>query len=132
VNDNVAGALAFGLILGIVGTVVGGWYCVKGHNYAVAAQYEATIPGRVIGMLSGKGGPSYHYVFSINEVELDDYSDVCATAIVPGACDDKGQCWCTTLTSHSRTPALKTLPSAALVRTGSGSPCLQSDFLSSC
>ncbi len=89
-DDSLARTLAFSLFLGVVGTVVGGWHCVKGHNYAVAAQNEATIRGRVIGMLSGKGGPAYHYIFSINGVELDDYSDVCTTPIVPGACDSKG------------------------------------------
>lgn len=89
-DASLARALAFSLLLGTVGTVVGGWHCVKGHNYAVAAQNEATIRGRVIGMLSGKGGPAYHYVFSINGVELDDYSDVCTTPIVPEACDNKG------------------------------------------
>lgn len=89
-DDNAAGALALSLLLGIAGTVVGGWHCMKGHNYAVAAENEATIRGRVIGMLSGRGSSAYHYVFSINGVGLDDYSDVCATPIVPGACDNKG------------------------------------------
>jgi hypothetical protein len=41
-------------------------------------------------ILTGKGGPYYQYVFSVNGVRMDDYSEVCATPLAPGACDNHG------------------------------------------
>lgn len=91
-NKPVAHILAYCLLAGIGGAIFGGIRCVEGHTYAVAAQHEATAVGRVIGILrGGRGsGPSYHYVFSLNGVERDDSSKVCATPLAPGACDNKG------------------------------------------
>jgi hypothetical protein len=82
--------LVWGTILGFFGTVFGCWQCISGHNFAVAAQHEATTAGRVVGYFTGKGGYSYHYVFTVNGVNFDDYSKVCRTPLAPGACDHKG------------------------------------------
>lgn len=41
-------------------------------------------------MYQGKGSSAYHYVFSVNGVKMDDQSDVCATPLAPGACDNHG------------------------------------------
>jgi hypothetical protein len=77
-------------VLGFFATVFGAWHCIKGHNYAVAAQHEATTVGRVVGMYYGKGSSAYHYEFSVNAVRMDDYSEICATPLAPGACDHHG------------------------------------------
>lgn len=61
-----------------------------GHNYAVAAQHQLTAVGRFVRISSGKGGPYYHYVFSVNGVAVDDSSNVCHTPLAPGACDNLG------------------------------------------
>ena len=82
--------LVYGLLAGIGGVIFGSMRCVQGHTYAVAAQHEATTVGRVVGMLTGKGGGAYHFVFSLNGVERDDSSKICATPLAPGACDHKG------------------------------------------
>ena len=82
--------LAFCLLGGIVGLFIGTYQCVKGHIYFVAAQHEATAAGRVVGMYHGKGGSAYHYVFSVNGVEMDDQSEVCATPLARRACDNNG------------------------------------------
>jgi hypothetical protein len=82
--------LVWGMILGFFGTVFGCWQCISGHNFAVAAQHEATTAGRVVGYFTGKGGYAYHYVFTVNGVKFDDYSKVCRTPLAPGACDHKG------------------------------------------
>lgn len=81
--------LAICLFLGFFGAARGGYLCVKGHNYAVAAQHEATTVGRVVGIYKGRS-PAYHYVFSVNGVKMDDSSEICATPLVPGACDNHG------------------------------------------
>ena len=80
----------FCLLVGIVGTVVGVWQCIEGHNFAVAAQHEATTVGRVVRIYHGKGGPTWHYTFTVNEAKFDDYSGVCETPLEPGACYDNG------------------------------------------
>lgn len=82
--------LAYCLLPGIAGTLFGGVRCVEGHIYAVAAEHEASTVGRVAGMLRGKGGAAYHFVFSLNGVERDDSSKNCATPLAPGACDNNG------------------------------------------
>lgn len=82
--------LAFCFIAGIGGAIYGGIQCVQGHTYSVAAKHEATIVGRVVGISGGRGGPNYNYVFSLNGVERNDYSNVCATALAAGACDNRG------------------------------------------
>jgi hypothetical protein len=57
----------------------------------VAAQHEASIVGRITKITYGKGGSiAYHYVFSVNGVQFDDYSEVCRTPLTPGACDHHG------------------------------------------
>jgi hypothetical protein len=81
--------LAICLFFGLLGTARGGYLCVKGHTYAVAAQHEATTVGRVVGIYKGRS-PAYHYVFSVNGVKMDDSSEICATPLVPGACDQNG------------------------------------------
>ena len=78
------------ILAGIIVTFLGGYQCVKGHAYRVAAENEATAVGRVLGMSSGRGGSSYRYTFSINGVRVDDYSEVCETELKPGACYDYG------------------------------------------
>ncbi len=83
--------LVWGTILGFFGTVFGSVQCISGHNFAVAARHEATVVGRVVGILTGsKGGSSYQYVFTVNGVRFDDYSRVCRTPLAPGACEHKG------------------------------------------
>lgn len=82
--------LAFCIVGGIVGTFMGAWQCIKGHTYSVAAAQETTTVGRVVGVSNGKGGPSYRYVFSVNGVPMDDYSEVCATPLAPRACYNNG------------------------------------------
>lgn len=77
-------------VLGLFATVYGSVQCISGHNFAVAAEHEATVPGRVVGYYTRKGGYAYHYVFTVNDVKFDDYSPVCRTALAPGACDHKG------------------------------------------
>lgn len=83
--------LTFCMLFGIIGTSVGGYQCVKGYNYSVAAQHEATTVGRIVKVSYGKGGPAYRYQFSVNGVEVDDYSEVCSTPLAPDACLDNGQ-----------------------------------------
>jgi hypothetical protein len=56
----------------------------------VAALHEATVVGRITHISSGKGGPFFHYVFSVNGVKSDDYSEVCAMPLTPGACYSRG------------------------------------------
>ena len=81
--------LAFCFLLGLGGTVTGGYQCVKGYTYSVAAQREATATGKVLGVLTGKSH-AYHYEFSVNGVNVDDSSEVCATPLTPEACDSHG------------------------------------------
>jgi hypothetical protein len=84
-------ALAFLLLGGLAGSVAGCYQCVEGQIYRVAAEHESTAVGRVVGFYTGRGGSfAYHYVFSVNEVAMDDYSEVCSTPLTPGACDKKG------------------------------------------
>lgn len=79
-------------VLGFFGTVFGVPYCVIGHNYAVAAQREATTVGRITKITYGsKGSVAYNYAFSLNGVRFDDYDGVCRTPLTPGACDHNGQ-----------------------------------------
>lgn len=57
----------------------------------MAAQHEAAIVGRVTKITHGRHGSiAYHYVFSVNGVQFDDYSGVCATPLSPGACNHQG------------------------------------------
>lgn len=86
-NGPFAPALAFCLILGLVGTAVGGYQCVKGHIYSEAAQHEATTVGRVV-RVSNRG--AFKYVFSVNGVKMDDFSESCATPLTPDACYNNG------------------------------------------
>lgn len=81
-DDSTGRVLAFCLLLGIAGTVVGTWQCISGHNFAVAAQHEATTVGRVIGTYKG----DWHYEFTLNGVKFDDWSAVCRTPLAPDAC----------------------------------------------
>jgi hypothetical protein len=90
VDGGLARVLAFSLLLGIAGTVVGIWQCIAGHNFAVAAQHESTTVGRIVRIYHGKGGPTWHYTFTVNEVGFDDYSGVCRTPLEPGACYNNG------------------------------------------
>lgn len=84
-----AGFLRFIIVLGLFATAFGGFRCVQGHIYSVAAQREATTVGRVVGIYRGKS-PAYHYVFFVNGVKMDDSSEICVTPLVPGACDKNG------------------------------------------
>lgn len=78
-------------VLGFFGTAFGVPYCVIGHNYAVAAQHQATTVGRITKITYGsKGSVAYNYAFSVNGVHFDDYSEVCLTPLAPGACDNRG------------------------------------------
>ncbi len=69
--------------------LIGGYQCIKGHNYSVAAQHESTTVGRIVRVTQGKSR-AYHYDFSVNGVTMDDYSEVCRTPLAPGACDNHG------------------------------------------
>jgi hypothetical protein len=82
--------LMYCLLAGVAGTFIGAYQCVKGYTYSVAAQNEASTAGRVVGMYHGKGGPAYHYVFTVNGVKFDDASKICATPLAPRACDNNG------------------------------------------
>lgn len=86
-DDTVAKGLIFCLLAGIVGTIVGCWQCISGHNFAVAAQHESTAVGRITGY--GKHG-AFMYKFPVNGVMMDDYSAVCRTSLAPGACHLNG------------------------------------------
>ena len=83
--------LGLSMALGIFSTLAGSYWCAVGYNYSVAAKHESTTVGRVLGMISGRGGSAFQYVFYVNGVALDDYSDVCATPITPDACHNHGQ-----------------------------------------
>lgn len=85
-----ARVLMFCMLMGIIGTAVGGYQCVEGYNYSVAAQHEATTVGRIVKVENGKGGPAWRYEFSVNGVKVDDYSEVCATPLAPDACFSNG------------------------------------------
>jgi hypothetical protein len=77
--------------VGFFSAFFGGWNCVTGHTYSIAAQHEATIVGRMTKITHGRhGSVAYHYVFSVNGVQFDDYSGVCRTPQAPGACDHQG------------------------------------------
>lgn len=65
--------------------------CAAGYIYSVAAKHEATTIGQIVRVGHGKGGPYYHYEFSANGPKVDDYSDVCSTALTPDACWNNGQ-----------------------------------------
>jgi hypothetical protein len=83
--------LMYIIVGGLFGTVYGGYKCIEGHTYSVAARHEATAVGRVVEISSGRGGEEeYNYVFSVNGVKMNDYSNVCATPLAPGACFNKG------------------------------------------
>lgn len=82
--------LAFSLVAGLFGTYFGGYHCINGYNYSVAAQHEATAVGRVVGIYRGRHGSAYHYEFSVSGVKMDDYSEVCETPLAPGACNNNG------------------------------------------
>ena len=82
-----ARALAFCMVLGMVGISVGGYQCLKGHTYSVGAQHETTTMGRIVGV--GRKG-TLRYEFSANGVTVDDYSDVCVSQPAPDACATNG------------------------------------------
>lgn len=88
--DTSDGILALCLFLGLIGTVVGVFQCIKGHTYSVAAQHEATTVGHMLQVHHGKGGTSYHYEFSVNGARVDDDSDVCTTPLKSDACWNNG------------------------------------------
>jgi hypothetical protein len=86
-----ARVLAFCFLLGLACTAVGGYQCVKAHTYSVAGQREATAVGRITHISHGRGGTVfYHYVFSVNGVKMDDYSEVCASPLTLDACYNHG------------------------------------------
>jgi hypothetical protein len=90
-DDSTGRALTFCLLLGIAGIVVGIWQCVSGHNFAVAAQHEATTVGRIVKFSDGgRSGPSWDYEFTVDGVRFDDYSSVCRTPLAPDACYNNG------------------------------------------
>ena len=62
---------------------------MQGDTYRVAAEHEATAVGHVVHVYHGKS-TSYRYVFSVNGINVDDTSPICATALVRGACDNHG------------------------------------------
>jgi hypothetical protein len=74
----------FGLIL----TGFGCYQCVKGHDYRVAAEHEATTVGHIVHAPRGKG--VYRYEFSLNGVKMDDSSNLCTTPLTPDACYNYG------------------------------------------
>ncbi len=83
--------LTWCVVLGFFGTLFGVPYCLIGHNYSVAAQHEATTVGRITKITYGsKGSVAFHYAFSVNGVQFDDYSGVCRTPLAPGACYNQG------------------------------------------
>jgi hypothetical protein len=83
--------LAILIVAGLFGTYFGGYHCIAAYTYAEAAQHETTAVGRVVRISASRsGGSDWDYVFSINGVEMDDYSEVCATPLASGACDHKG------------------------------------------
>jgi len=89
---------------GLVGTSVGVARCIEGHAFSRDAQHEKTAVGRVVsshllqggGRLPNRWNPLadvptiYHYVFSINGVQMDDTDQVCKTPLAPGACHNNG------------------------------------------
>ncbi len=77
------------ILAGIVITLFGGYKCVKGHIYGVAAEHESTTVGRIVGVSYGRF-EAYRYDFSVNELKMDDYSEVCETPLKPGACFNYG------------------------------------------
>lgn len=81
------GLLVFWSLLGVICTSFGGFECLNGHNYSVAAKHETTIVGRITKVLP-KGG--FGYKFSVNGVSFDDNSDVCETPLAPDACFKNG------------------------------------------
>lgn len=85
-----AGLMGLCLLAGVLATGAGSYDCIRAHTYSVAAQHQATTVGHVVGMIYGKGSHAYKYVFSINGVALDDYSDVCSTPLVADACWNRG------------------------------------------
>lgn len=88
--DPSARVLGFCLALGLISTAIGGYQCIAGHTYSVAAQHEATTVGQIVGMLSGRGSEAYKYEFSVNGVRMNDYSEVCATPLSPDGCHKHG------------------------------------------
>ena len=70
--------------------LIGGYQCIRGHNYSVAAQHETTTVGNIERVHVSTKGTTYFYQFSINGVRMDDYSDVCRTPLAPGACNNHG------------------------------------------
>lgn len=80
----------FGIFIGVVATLYGGYQVAKGFNYSAAAKHQATTIGRILDKHTGKGGTSYRYTFTVNGVKVDDESSVCATPITKNACDENG------------------------------------------
>jgi hypothetical protein len=80
------------MVLGFFATVFGCSQCISGHNFAVAAEHEATVVGRVTKIVTGShGSVNWRYVFTVNGVNYDDYSPVCRTPLEPGACERNGR-----------------------------------------
>ena len=79
--------LVFCTVLGILSMAVGGYQCLKGYNYSVAAQHETTTVGRIVGV-SRHG--TMRYEFNVDGVKVDDTSDVCTTPLAPDACRSNG------------------------------------------
>lgn len=83
--------LAILIVGGLFGIFYGGNRCIEGYTYSVAARQEARTAGRVTRISVAKGGEKeYHYMFSVNGVKMNDYSNVCATPLSPGACFNEG------------------------------------------
>ena len=54
---------------------IGGYQCIMGHNYSVAAQHEATTVGNIVRVHASAKGTAYYYQFSVNGVKMDDHSE---------------------------------------------------------
>ena len=99
-----ARVLAFFAFMGFLATATGGYRCIVGYTYSVAAQHETTTVGRVVsatlerpvGWRNIKLNPladiptDYRFVFSVNGVKMDDTDQVCATPLAAGACSNNG------------------------------------------
>ena len=76
------------IFFGVILTPFGCYECIKGHDYRVAAEREATTVGHIVYVPHRRG--AYKYEFSLNGVKMDDSSGVCATPLTPDACSNYG------------------------------------------